>query len=152
MLYLPTIISVVWSLRATGGCSPYIPHPVFFVNLGSWAKSKTSELHTKLPEGTSFWPFGILKHMMATAMYYRVSWWLEHAQANSERITLTTWHYTSCSTKYQLHSVTSCMNHLAPQMEKTIYSHHNIHVRWFDHQLPLIQDELLAGSAHKFSW
>ena len=44
------------------------------------------------------------------------------------------------------------MNHLAPQMEKTIYSHHNIHVRWFDHQLPLIQDELLAGSAHKFSW
>jgi len=24
-------------------------------------------------QGTSFWPFGILKHMMATAMYYRVS-------------------------------------------------------------------------------
>jgi hypothetical protein len=51
----------------------YSPSRFFLVNLGSWAKSKTSELHTKLPEGTSFWPFGILKHMMATAMHYRVS-------------------------------------------------------------------------------
>ena len=127
-------------LGATGGCSPCS----FFVNLDhDGEKSKTSELHTKLTEGTKVQASRHserLKQMMA--ILHRVSWWLEHAQANSERIILTTLHYTIVVRKvsvamYHVYPWISrflILNHLKPWQTKTtiyMFAGSIINCHWF---------------------
>ena len=128
-------------LGATGGCSPYIPHAVF---LQTWdhdgAKSKTSELRTKLPEGTSFSP---LENIETNDGYISIYSFMmvgacasEQWNDNFDNITLH-----NCSTKSischvnQWISRFLILNHLKPPQTKTtiyIFAGSIINCHWFN--------------------